>query len=889
MQNRLYLIIILLPMLLFFGCTSTQDTAATDQVLGAGMPSQASDAESVRGALPATATDVIIDGPWMNLPVETGIGLIVDADQMSLTLDTDPLNIVFVIRPDDERDAFTNSIYSLVTFRDRIFLGYGDMTNNQGPVDLVSYDPVEDKLFKEMEDVPEEMVGEWFIGKDGTLYVAGMDAREPWAFGNFYSTNGTLWQKNRTIYRGVHVLGIVEYNDRLYAQFTSDGNKVFDKPFILVSDNKGLSWEYEVLEQETVKDTVVKNYAIIKEGEATVLYALVDVYKVGAVWGETRVYKYDNDTWTRIRWDDLGAEARPLDIYSYKDTLLIQFNQFDPQTENWITPTYAWKGEDREEVEYLRGRYFSFKRFCVHDDWLYALLPPSGSGWQQPPFILSRTMDLVSWEEMGEIAVPGGATVYAMSFFHGRMYFGLRNSWREITAEPLVYTFLDTRSEALVNASLTWDADVPSGSSLSFQIKAAVLEDDYEVYRNAAWLGPDGTSESRYSTPGQALPIAQQGSTIFSLSMTKSPNNSGQWPVVRSAVIQSQQGNYNFAIDTGSGLYTTANLVQQAVLTSSVFPLDAPIAGGRLFFEVKIPEGTYVRFQLRSANDLAALENTEFCGPDGSAATFYEQSGAKIWEGSSGHSFIQYRAVLGSDRPEVAPFLQQVIIITRDGVLGDMDIQLNGSEPFTAGDLVQVTISAKASDGSLLPLNGKLSLVHKLNDQPEKFVEGTQWINFTNGEATQDISLEKIGTGKVCVVLEMQEFCSADVIVRSAQAERLLLEATGLRLTGSYVSPHANQGQLISFDISAVDRFSNIVQDYSGVVQCSVWKWKMLEAPSIPLTTFNLEDQGKHRLTSAFTINDPGEYSIVCVDSTNSSIGGSMAITVGEFNHDLFP
>jgi hypothetical protein len=112
---------------------------------------------------------VIIDGPWTNLPPGAGVGLALDKEWAALTLQSNMTSLAFVLQPDPDKTACPNGVWDLGTCNGRLYLGYGDLVNNRGPVDIVSYDPLSGILHREMLDIPEEQVGGWYITDAGNV------------------------------------------------------------------------------------------------------------------------------------------------------------------------------------------------------------------------------------------------------------------------------------------------------------------------------------------------------------------------------------------------------------------------------------------------------------------------------------------------------------------------------------------------------------------------------------------------------------------------------------------------------------------------------------------------------------------------------------------------
>ncbi len=841
-------------------------------------------------AAPPAPTYMVIDGPWSTLP-QNSPGLTWDPELKAITLQTDPTHLVFVTQPDPHKDAFTNSVYSLGTFDGSLYLGYGDVTNNQGPVDIVSYNPTTGKLSPEMEDVPEEAVGGWYLGESGQFYVGGNDSRESWTFGSFYFTDGSGWRKMRTIYHGLHVDGVVEFQSRLYAMFRSDQPKLVDYPFILVSSNGGLTWQYEKLEEDLAQDTSISQLVTVHRATGDELYASADIYKSSGTTPEQRLYRFDGQSWSRITFNTPAGDYQLRDIFAFQDRLLVELLEQNAQPGTEELHTYSWDGQTQTEIPYLRGRDLLNTRFVEQDGWLYALIPPLD--FIIPPFGFTsnvssytfvRSEDLQKWEELGNVTFQEGVTPDALAFSHARLYVGDQNTWREIKGNPTRTYFTITSTAPLEDASLSWDADVPSGASLLFQIKATK---EYGDYLDAPWLGPDGSSNSAYLTPGQSLPAQQEGATIYRVAMSKSPNSSGDRPFVRTVTLRSRNGSTTFAVDEGSGLYAATNVTNSAQFTSNIFELGSPLTNAALFFDAQTPNDTGVTFQIRSGQSSDQLEQASFVGPDGNSETAYTVSGIPLWVGHNGDRFIQYRATLSSGNPAAAPFLRQVTLVTRGGALDHFEVDLGNAGPWVAGEQYTVQVTARSAGNQVLPLNGELILTVKNNDTVSSLAP--QSIQLINGVGRVDVSLFKALPSQICVSIAELSGCSEEVEVRPVQMAWLNIETPDLTIPGPHISPHADAGKPFGIAITAFDRYNNLVQDYTGSVHCEVWNWKVSDPMVVPMYTFTAEDAGSHRFNSAVSFNTPGEYNLVCLDDANPQLGGALAITVGEASQASSP
>ncbi|PYV16658.1 MAG: hypothetical protein DMG07_07420 [Acidobacteria bacterium] len=94
-------------------------------------------------------------------------------------------------------------------------------------------------------------------------------------------------------------------------------------------------------------------------------------------------------------------------------------------------------------------------------------------------------------------------------------------------------------------------------------------------------------------------------------------------------------------------------------------PLELPAGRrpGRLAWRAQTPNGTAVRFQVRSALTREALERAAWRGPGG-AETYYDKSGAAV-EVDGGNRWLQYKAVLLTPDGGSSPVLESVEIGAR--------------------------------------------------------------------------------------------------------------------------------------------------------------------------------------------------------------------------------
>jgi hypothetical protein len=83
---------------------------------------------------------------------------------------------------------------------------------------------------------------------------------------------------------------------------------------------------------------------------------------------------------------------------------------------------------------------------------------------------------------------------------------------------------------------------------------------------------------------------------------------------------------------------------------------------GALEFTSVVPSGTSLRFQARSGGTIEDLLARPFKGPDGTANSYFDQSGQMLPSSLNRNRWVQYRAHLGTSDTSVTPVLNQVTI-----------------------------------------------------------------------------------------------------------------------------------------------------------------------------------------------------------------------------------
>lgn len=93
-------------------------------------------------------------------------------------------------------------------------------------------------------------------------------------------------------------------------------------------------------------------------------------------------------------------------------------------------------------------------------------------------------------------------------------------------------------------------------------------------------------------------------------------------------------------------------------------PLDVGESADPTWLEVqaRVPAGTMLRLQLRSADDPAGLATARWLGPDGTSATYYGTGPTRLPAAHRGHRYVQYRAMFSMPNAAASPILERVAI-----------------------------------------------------------------------------------------------------------------------------------------------------------------------------------------------------------------------------------
>jgi hypothetical protein len=331
--------------------------------------------------------------------------------------------------------------------------------------------------------------------------------------------------------------------------------------------------------------------------------------------------------------------------------------------------------------------------------------------------------------------------------------------------------------------------------------------------------------------------------------------------------------------EEGPGLYAATNSTGEAEYTSPIFRLQEPLAGGSLFFEAVTPPQSSVRFQVRSAESAGELAQAPFVGPDGTQSTYYQTSGASLWAGHDGDTYVQYRALLASSNPTLAPFLRQVALAPQGGALGSFTIETGSPLPWRAGETRPITVTARFSDGRIMPIQGSVALSATDVTRGETVAVTPGEITLSDGIGTAEVALQRATDTQLCVSLAGVSSCSTSFIVQPGAAAAISV-TSDLHEPSRNWSPVGKVGQPFTLTLTILDRYHNVVTDYVGTVQCQCRQWAPASAQLPAPYTFQVGDQGVRQFPSGVSIPSAGEWNLACFDASDPRIAGTQTVNI---------
>ena len=215
--------------------------------------------------------------------------------------------------------------WDMFFYENQLYLGSGDFDKNTGPMYVYSYNTNTGEWTKSGKLSEEEI--NRFTLSNGVLYAPGIDPRESWKLGNYYTLEGGAWQKHRTLPDAIHAFDVISFEGMLFAGLGVSAGK---SPVVRSTD-KGESFTAVLFEKngvtvDTSEASLIRTYDLI-EFEST-LYATLSI---GDASPDYEMYRYDtergvfvflsdlSDTLTRIKFN----HQRITDTAVFKDELFL--------------------------------------------------------------------------------------------------------------------------------------------------------------------------------------------------------------------------------------------------------------------------------------------------------------------------------------------------------------------------------------------------------------------------------------------------------------------------------------------------------------------------------------------------------------------------------------
>lgn len=203
-------------------------------------------------------------------------------------------------REDYPEGDIARAPWDMVLYEGILYLGSGDFDKNTGPMYIYAYNTATGEWTRS-EKLPEEEINRFTLS-NGVLYAPGIDPRESWKLGNYYTLENGAWQKHRTLPSAVHTFDVISFENMLFAGLGVSAGK---SP-VVRSTNKGESFAEVPFEKDGVTvDTshakLVRTYDLI-EFQGT-LYATLSI---GDSHPDYELYRYDTERGVFVFLSDLS-------------------------------------------------------------------------------------------------------------------------------------------------------------------------------------------------------------------------------------------------------------------------------------------------------------------------------------------------------------------------------------------------------------------------------------------------------------------------------------------------------------------------------------------------------------------------------------------------------
>jgi len=301
-------------------------------------------------------------------------------------------------------DIRSRSIKELKAYDDKIFMGIGDWDNNTGPVKIIYYDTLTEKIVTSG-TINDEAV-ESFTIIDNKLYTTGTDPRSNWGYGSYYVYNNenNNWAQHQFNDGWIHVFDIEEFNDKIF--MCGSTTESMKRSAVQVSYDNGKTFQ---------------DVKLVKDGEQLPYHSSLRFYAFEKYNGKFYAYSYFNQD---------GYDTRGIYIYDEENN---QFNFIRMLGASSINKEYGLYESRRYNVIHFKNNTV-FKDYFVY---LTGTIIAKTKDMNNFDKILTNTKDVI------QDVVVHDDTLYTLSYqFNEDKTFSTRiYSTRDLENFELVYEF----------------------------------------------------------------------------------------------------------------------------------------------------------------------------------------------------------------------------------------------------------------------------------------------------------------------------------------------------------------------------------------------------------------------------------------------------------------
>ena len=336
--------------------------------------------------------------------------------------------------PDGSGWEHARAVWDQQVLGDRIYFAHGSMNSNAGPIDVWYYD-LHAGEFVNAFAVDEEEI-RWLRTDGSGLLVPGADATESWEFGNFYTYDGNVWDKHRTIPLALHVTDVLRFGDEIFAAYSThwydDADELRIEGAVARSADGGQTWE----EIYRVSDNLIGRFFVLNDrlyashqSDRVLEYdgeAFLEI-KGGALFlGEETISSASsrNSLWRDVSFLDGMAY---IGVTSYRTHSALRFTRSIDPADCLDVDVGLREGEELfdivragEALLVLTNEPRDVDRLQMGTSNDPALLSGGGCLWDIRVY---ATADLENWQKVAHFSSP--APAYSLEFVDGEVYIAL--------------------------------------------------------------------------------------------------------------------------------------------------------------------------------------------------------------------------------------------------------------------------------------------------------------------------------------------------------------------------------------------------------------------------------------------------------------------------------